>query len=73
MNVHQHGLTRYANEHMKNNKNKNIKWVQEREHLNRTIREEVEIIGKMGADGVVDGKLPNGTKYQWEKIRNGHL
>lgn len=55
------------------NKNKNIKWVQEREHLNRTFREEVEIIGKMGADGVVDGKLPNGTKYQWEKIRNGHL
>ena len=72
MNVHQHGLTRYANEHMKNNR-KTPAWVLEKEHLNRTFREEVEIIGKMGADGVVDGKLPNGTKYQWEKIRNGHL
>lgn len=57
---------------MKNNR-KTPAWVLEKEHLNRTFREEVEIIGKMGADGVVDGKLPNGTKYQWEKIRNGHL
>ena len=58
---------------MGNNTKSEIKWVQEREALRKVEHEEVEIIGKMGADGVVDGKLPNGTKYQWEKIRNGHL
>lgn len=53
-------------------KNK-LKWVEEREALNKKVHEDIVLIGKMGADGVVDGKLPNGTKYQWEKIRNGHL
>jgi hypothetical protein len=28
-----------------------------------------EIAGKFGADGVLDGKLPNGETYRWKKRR----
>jgi hypothetical protein len=28
-----------------------------------------EIMGKFGADGVLDGKLPNGELYTWKKRR----
>ena len=28
-----------------------------------------EIVGKFGADGIIDGKLPNGEAYQWKKRR----
>lgn len=31
--------------------------------------EGLEIVGKFGADGVVDGKLPNGETYKWKKRR----
>jgi hypothetical protein len=33
-------------------------------HLNGS-----EIVGKFGADGIIDGKLPNGEAYQWKKRR----
>lgn len=28
-----------------------------------------EIVGKFGADGILDGKLPNGESYKWKKRR----
>ena len=28
-----------------------------------------EVVGKFGADGIIDGKLPNGEAYQWKKRR----
>ena len=28
-----------------------------------------EVAGKFGADGVLDGKLPNGETYRWKKRR----
>lgn len=29
----------------------------------------MEVAGKFGADGIVDGKLPNGEAYKWKKRR----
>ena len=46
------------------------KWVQDKERLNSTILEPVEIIGLMGVDGVIDGKLPSGEDYLWFKRKN---
>jgi len=28
-----------------------------------------EVVGKFGADGIIDGKLPNGEAYKWKKRR----
>jgi hypothetical protein len=28
-----------------------------------------DIMGKFGADGILDGKLPNGELYTWKKRR----
>lgn len=28
-----------------------------------------EVVGKFGADGILDGKLPNGESYRWKKRR----
>ena len=44
-------------------------WVLERERLNKTQHEVPIFIGKMGADGVKDGKLPNGEPYVYSKRR----
>ena len=30
---------------------------------------DIEIVGKFGADGITNGKLPNGQKYTWKKRR----
>jgi hypothetical protein len=30
-----------------------------------------EVVGKFGADGIMDGKFPNGEAYAWKK-RRGH-
>lgn len=30
---------------------------------------ELEIAGKFGADGILDGKFPNGEIYTWKKRR----
>jgi hypothetical protein len=29
----------------------------------------IEVVGKFGADGILDGKLPNGKAYGWKKRR----
>lgn len=31
----------------------------------------MEVVGKFGADGIVDGKFPNGEAYTWKKRRKG--
>jgi len=31
--------------------------------------DDIEIAGKFGADGIIDGKLPNGEAYKWKKRR----
>ena len=31
--------------------------------------DDMEVAGKFGADGIIDGKLPNGEAYQWKKRR----
>lgn len=46
------------------------KWVHEKEKLNSTVHEPVEFIGKMGVDGVTEGKLPSGEPYLWFKRKN---
>ena len=28
-----------------------------------------EVVGKFGADGIKEGKLPNGEAYRWKKRR----
>jgi hypothetical protein len=28
-----------------------------------------EVVGKFGADGIIDGKLPSGEAYKWKKRR----
>jgi hypothetical protein len=28
-----------------------------------------EVVGKFGADGILDGKFPNGEPYTWKKRR----
>ncbi len=45
------------------------KWVEDRERLNAVEEESLEFIGPMGADGVIDGLLPNGEVYGWYKRR----
>jgi hypothetical protein len=31
--------------------------------------DDMEVAGKFGADGIIDGKLPNGEVYKWKKRR----
>ena len=28
-----------------------------------------QVVGKFGADGILDGKLPNGEAYKWKRRR----
>ena len=44
-------------------------WVEEREALKHYVEEPLVFVGEMGADGVVDGLLPNGEVYDWYKRR----
>lgn len=44
-------------------------WVEEREALKHYVEEPLVFVGEMGADGVIDGKLPNGEPYSWYKRR----
>jgi len=41
------------------------KWVEEKNKIRHD--EEIEFVGESGADGVVNGKLPNGEEYEWSK------
>lgn len=45
------------------------KWVEDREALRQMVEEPLVFIGERGADGVIDGKLPNGEPYTWYKRR----
>lgn len=45
------------------------KWVEDRERINAMEEEPLVFIGEMGADGVIDGLLPNGEPYGWYKRR----
>jgi hypothetical protein len=31
--------------------------------------DDMEVAGKFGADGIIDGKFPNGEAYTWKKRR----
>ena len=44
-------------------------WVEAREALRKHVEEPLVFVGEMGADGVIDGKLPNGNEYEWYKRR----
>ena len=44
-------------------------WVKDKEALQKHVEEPAEFIGERGADGVIDGKLPNGEEYGWYKRR----
>lgn len=50
-------------------KKKIPQWVLEKEQVNKDINEELIFIHVPGAEGVIDGKLPNGEDYTWKKRR----
>jgi len=45
------------------------KWVQARQNLQKQIEEPLVFVGLPGADGIVNGLLPNGEVYGWYKRR----
>ncbi len=45
-------------------------WVRDREALRQHREEPLVFVGLPGADGVIDGLLPNGEPYLWYKRRN---
>ena len=45
------------------------KWVEDREALRQMVEEPLVFIGERGADGVINGLLPNGEPYTWYKRR----
>ena len=45
------------------------KWVQDKMALWQQPEEPLVFIGEPGADGVIDGLLPNGEPYLWYKRR----
>lgn len=47
------------------------KWVEEKNKIRHD--EEIEFVGESGADGVIDGKLPNGDTYEWTKYASRRL
>ena len=44
-------------------------WVKDHERIKAMEEEPLIWVGEMGADGVIDGKLPNGEEYCWYKRR----
>ena len=44
-------------------------WVEHREALKHYVEEPLVFVGPMGADGVINGLLPNGEPYGWYKRR----
>jgi hypothetical protein len=44
-------------------------WVKDKEALQKHVEVPAVFIGLLGADGVIDGKLPNGEPYGWYKRR----
>lgn len=47
------------------------KWVEDKNKIKHD--EEIEFIGELGVDGVIDGKLPNGEVYEWKKYHTRRL
>lgn len=49
-------------------------WVIEKEKINQTHIEQQQsilvLVGELGASGVIDGKLPDGSDYEWKKKRD---
>ena len=48
---------------------KQPKWVEDKEALKQHVEEPLVFIGERGADGVINGLLPNGEPYTWYKRR----
>jgi hypothetical protein len=44
-------------------------WVKDHERIKAMEEQPLIFVGKMGADGVIDGLLPNGEPYGWYKRR----
>ena len=44
-------------------------WVKDKEALKQLVEEPLVFVGEQGADGVIDGLLPNGEPYGWYKRR----
>ena len=42
-------------------------WIKTRYKVQKAQEEQIEFVGQMGVDGVIDGKLPNGEPYEWSK------
>ena len=45
------------------------KWVEDRERLKTMEEGPLVFVGEPGADGVINGLLPNGEPYLWYKRR----
>jgi hypothetical protein len=50
-------------------------WVLEKQNLNKKVHEPIILVGELGADAVIDGKLPSGEQYEgnkrfWRKRKN---
>ena len=45
-------------------------WVKDHERIKAMEAEPLIWVGDMGADGVIDGLLPNGEPYTWYKRRD---
>ena len=44
-------------------------WAKELGEFVRIEFDGMEVVGKFGADGILDGKFPNGETYTWRKRR----
>jgi hypothetical protein len=44
-------------------------WAKELDEFVTIQFDDMEVAGKFGADGIIDGKLPNGEAYKWKKRR----
>ena len=44
-------------------------WAKELGEFVSILFDDMEVAGKFGADGIIDGKLPNGEAYKWKKRR----
>ena len=45
------------------------KWVEDKKAIQEAVEEPLIFIGERGADGVINGLLPNGETYGWYKRR----
>jgi len=44
-------------------------WAKELDEFVTIQFDDMEVAGKFGADGIIDGKLPNGEANRWKKRR----